>query len=962
MTDETLFAEALERPSAADRRAFIDVACAGDPSQRQRLDALLAGHDRATGILDGSTGLLAGVNFGGPAERAGALLAGRYKLLEEIGEGGMGSVWAAEQMQPVRRKVAVKLVKAGMDSKTVLARFEAERQALALMDHPNIAKVLDGGTTDAGRPFFVMEYVKGIPITAYCDEARLSIAERLRLFVPVCRAVQHAHTKGIVHRDMKPSNILICQYDGRPVPKVIDFGLAKAMHQPLTERTLHTAHGQMLGTPLYMSPEQAESNNLDVDTRADVYALGVVLYELLTGTTPLERERFRTTAWDEALRLIREEEPPRPSTRLSGSDLLPSVAAQRQLEPIRLTRLVRGELDWIVMKCLEKDRARRYETANSLASDVERYLTDEPVLAGPPSALYRFRKFARRHWRALATASAFLLLLVAAVATLAAALVAVNRERQEKIAALEAEGRRRQQTRAALDAMTSDVIEEWLARQPQLSPDHKRFLETALRWYEEFAADTGQQAESRAAAAQAYSRVGFLRHRLGQLPEAETAWRRGQEIHAGLVAEFPSNPHFRQGLGNGHLNLGIYYGNRRQAAEAESALRQALSIFSGLAAETPDEPASRKGRSTSLYYLARSLRNQGRFPEAEEACTEALAVAKQLSADFPAVPAYREEVGLLYLLLGGLYDDPGRPRDAARSDRSSEVLREAVAVFKGLVTDHPTRPWFRNHLAASLNDLGMTLLDADRHPEAEGVFRQALTIKQQLAAEFPALPGYRHSLASTHNNLGTLFKNTARPREAEESYGRSAALHRQLAADFPDVPVHRNEAAGAMANLARQHLIRKDFAGARRILEEAVPYQQAALKASPDYPANRRSYRLNRWAMADALLGLNNHAGAAEAAEQFIQLAVQPPRDAYIAAGLLAGCARLAAQDERLPEAERHKLATSYGDRAVASLRQAVAKKAKEIAGVKTDSVLDPLRPRTDFQKLLTEIDAARRP
>jgi hypothetical protein len=265
------------------------------------------------------------------------------------------------------------------------------------MDHPNIARVLDGGTTEGGRPFFVMEYVKGVPFTRYCDDARLGIAERLALFVPVCQAVQHAHQKGIIHRDLKPSNILVCLYDGRPVPKVIDFGLAKAMHQPLTEHTLHTAHGAMMGTPLYMSPEQAEFNNLDVDTRTDVYSLGVILYELLTGTTPLEKQRFKDAAWQEMLRLIKEEEPPRPSARLSGSGSLPSLAAQRQVEPVKLTKLVRGELDWIVMKCLEKDRSRRYETALGLARDVERYLADEVVEARAPSAAYRLRKFVRRN-------------------------------------------------------------------------------------------------------------------------------------------------------------------------------------------------------------------------------------------------------------------------------------------------------------------------------------------------------------------------------------------------------------------------------------------------------------------------------------------------------------------------------------------------------------------------------------
>ena len=328
MNEESLFAAALERATEAERQAFLEGACAGDVALLRRVELLLAAHEkihrhpRPVGQAARWTEVTASRAARCPrGEHAGTVVAGRYKLLEQIGEGGMGTVWVAEQTQPVRRKVALKLIKAGMDSKTVLARFEAERQALALMDHPNIAKVLDGGTTESGRPFFVMEYVKGVPFTRYCDDARLSIAQRLALFVPVCQAVQHAHTKGIIHRDLKPSNILVCLYDGEPVPKVIDFGLAKAMHQPLTEHTLHTAHGVMMGTPLYMSPEQAEFNNLDVDTRTDIYALGVILYELLTGTTPLERQRFQEAAWHEMLRLIKEEEPPRPSARLSGSDV-----------------------------------------------------------------------------------------------------------------------------------------------------------------------------------------------------------------------------------------------------------------------------------------------------------------------------------------------------------------------------------------------------------------------------------------------------------------------------------------------------------------------------------------------------------------------------------------------------------------------------------------------------------------
>jgi eukaryotic-like serine/threonine-protein kinase len=339
---------------------------------------------------------------------------GRYKLLQHLGQGGMGSVWMAEQTEPVRRMVALKVIKPGMDSAEVLARFEAERQALALMDHPNIARVLDAGATPNGRPYFVMDLVKGIPLIRFCDEQRLSVRERLELFIQVCRAVQHAHQKGIIHRDLKPGNVLVALYDGQPVPKVIDFGVAKAMGQRLTERTLFTELGSVIGTLEYMSPEQAEFNQLDIDTRSDIYSLGVLLYELLTGTTPLSRETVRQAAFDEVLKRIREEEPPNPSLRLSTSrERLPAISAQRKLEPEKLTKAVRGELDWIVMKALEKERNRRYDTASGLALDLQHHLKDEPVGAGPPTMRYRAKKFVRKHRREVAFAGGLLLVGVA---------------------------------------------------------------------------------------------------------------------------------------------------------------------------------------------------------------------------------------------------------------------------------------------------------------------------------------------------------------------------------------------------------------------------------------------------------------------------------------------------------------------------------------------------------------------
>ena len=350
--------------------------------------------------------------------------------MEQIGEGGFGLVFVAEQSEPVRRKVALKVLKPGMDTRDIVARFEAERQALALMDHPNIAKVFEAGSTAAGRPYFVMELVRGVPITDYCDQNKLSPDDRLALFVQVCHAIQHAHQKGIIHRDIKPGNVLVTSHDGVPVPKVIDFGVAKAVGPSLTEKTIYTRFAQMIGTPLYMSPEQAEMSGLDVDTRADVYALGVLLYELLTGTTPFDRDRFRRAAFDEIRRIIREEEPPRPSTRLSAlGATLSSVSANRKTEPGKLAGLVRGELDWIVMRCLDKDRNGRYETANGLARDVQRYLAGDAVEACPPTLGYRLRKMLRRNKAAVSITLGFAaVLLLGIVLTTWQAVRATNAE------------------------------------------------------------------------------------------------------------------------------------------------------------------------------------------------------------------------------------------------------------------------------------------------------------------------------------------------------------------------------------------------------------------------------------------------------------------------------------------------------------------------------------------------------
>ena len=471
--EESIFAHALEIESFEQRDAYLSEACGGDIGLRERIDALLRSHKEASGLLNPTA---AATVAPPPAiENVNAKI-GPYKLLQQIGEGGFGVVYMAEQSKPVRRKVALKIIKPGMDTKEVIARFEAERQALALMDHPNIAKVFDAGATATGRPYFVMELVKGIPLTQFCDENSLSMQQRLELFVAVCHAIQHAHQKGVIHRDLKPSNVMVTIHDNKPVPKVIDFGVSKAISQQLTERTLFTAYGQMIGTPVYMSPEQAQMSGLDIDTRSDIYSLGVMLYELLTGSTPLDAERLRKSGYAEMQRLIREEEAPKPSDRLStqGGEALARIAKSRSTESNQLNRQIRGDLDWIVMKALDKDRNRRYETANGFAADVQRFLQNEAVVACPPTASYRLRKFINRNRKTVLLAGTVVAALLLAIVGLAVGYLRAEQSSREARTAwqnvsLEQERTQRQRDRAEQQREKADAQRMLAERQRELA-------------------------------------------------------------------------------------------------------------------------------------------------------------------------------------------------------------------------------------------------------------------------------------------------------------------------------------------------------------------------------------------------------------------------------------------------------------------------------------------------------------
>jgi serine/threonine protein kinase len=634
-----IFLTAATIVPAEQRQAYIDAQCGDDEALRREVEQLLAHHAGA-----GAGGFLESPAVGPETADLDppilltppGTVIGRYKLLEPIGEGGYGVVFMAEQTSPVQRRVALKIVKAGMDTKQVIARFEAERQALALMDHPNIAKVFDAGVTETGRPYFVMELVKGVPITKYCDEHRLTPRDRLELFMQVCNAVQHAHQKGIIHRDLKPSNVLIAQYDGKPVPKVIDFGVAKATGQQLTARTMFTGFGDVIGTPEYMSPEQAELNQLDIDTRSDIYSLGVLLYELLTGTTPIDHKRVREAALLEVLRVIREEEPPKPSTRLSTVAELPGIAAQRGLEPKKLSGLVHGELDWIVMKALEKDRSRRYETANGFALDVQRYLRDEAVQACPPSAAYRFRKFTRRHRTGLlATAAAFAVLLVLMIG-LAISNRMIAAERNEKAKALEekeralavAETQRRRAEEnfrnariAVRDILIRPILGlsgggEWSRLPPAL---RKQFTDGAIKFYETLLHEGDTDPSLRLETAVGYRSLGTLYERTGVYLEAEKFGRQSIAILEKLSSEYPDVLEYQHQLGWSHFMLAWTFKNTGRLAEAETAFQQAASIYEKLLARKPEEPDYRSEMVNIYANVGHSMRERGRLMEAERA-------------------------------------------------------------------------------------------------------------------------------------------------------------------------------------------------------------------------------------------------------------------------------------------------------------------------------------------------------
>ncbi len=871
--EETILEQALSFASVEERNAYLHGVCKGDSRLREQLESLIAAHLAAGTFLSGKAVHLEGKpRSGSIVEAAPGTLIGRYKILEKIGEGGMGVVYMAGQEEPVRRKVALKIIKLGMDTRQVVARFEAERQALALMDHPNIAKVLDGGATDAGRPFFVMELVQGVPITEFCHENGLSAGERVRLFLPVCHAIQSAHQKGIIHRDLKPSNILVTLKAGAPHPMVIDFGVAKAIDQKLTEKTYFTHYGTMIGTPAYMSPEQAEMS-LDVDTRSDIYSLGVVLYELLTGTTPFPEKRLRSVGFNEMLRIILREEPERPSTRLTqelaaatqvgrvaprapsekvgrvaprapSAELLssedgargvtrPTTKSEENVHAASLrSRLkeqisaVRGDLDWIIIKCLEKDRARRYETANGLAQEMDRYLANEPIEARPPGKLYRLGKAVRRNQVAFAAAG------VVAVALVLGAVIstwqAMRAKRAEQVQARTAGfledmlksvrpsvalGRDTTLLRVILDNTAARVGKDF-KNQPEVEAKLRGIVGGVYSALGDYAK---AEAMDRAAlsirsdyfggeslpVAESLNDLGKVLWQEGKLPESEDLERRALAIREKRLGS--ENPEVAKSFND--LGVVLWYENN--LSEAEPLLRQAFAMLKKLLGDNHADTLE------SLDNLAGFLSAQNRLQEAEAMQRQSVALNQRL------LGAEHPDLAISMNNLADTLNAEGKFTEAEATNRLVLAMRRKL-----LGNDHPD-------VAASLFNLAESLRGQGRLAEAEADQRECLVIRRK------RLGNDHIDVAGALNNLFNILLQENKLAEAEAAQIEALAIQRKkLPPDHPDI-------TGSLLNLASVVVLENKFAEAeplqreelslwRKRLEKEVPRQPATVASLMD--------------------------------------------------------------------------------------------------------------------------------
>ena len=924
MTEETLFLEALSR-SPEERAAFLSRACAGRPELLAAVEALIAAHEKTGNLLDDPRPDLAQTIFstsgvarapataeftptpdpahpGSSDFRAqlepGLMIGGRYTLQEKIGEGGMGEVWVAKQTEPVKRKVALKLIKSGMDSRAVLQRFEQERQALALMDHPNIARVFDGGMTRSGQPFFVMELVNGLSLTKFCDDLKLTPRERLELFVPICQAVQHAHQKGIVHRDLKPANILVTMVDARPVPKVIDFGVAKATAGKLTDESMSTQLGAVVGTLEYMSPEQAAFSGDDVDTRADIYSLGVILYELLTGLRPIDAKRLKKAALTEMIRIIREEEPSKPSTRLSTEAALPSLAAARQTEPRRLTAMLRGELDWVVMKCLEKQRNRRYETASGLARDIQRYLADEVVEARPPSAAYRLQKLIHRNRATvLATSLIAIAVMLGLIGVTWQWREALHQRKEAEVARADAENSLRiaqEQRKVALEAVGQMVttVRTELVKKPDLQSVLKKVLEIAQRSLDNIAqnplVEISLNDTTRAAAHDATAR---MYRDLGDTPAALAEFKKAADIYQTILekaAEGPEKEVVKKNLMIVLISQGQISLRTGSAADARTYYEQAAQ----LAGKLENKLAADYRRILADLYISLGVTTSDKQPrQARENYLGALRIAREL--------ADQES------------KDAGQPSDATRL-----TLQKVFTLVGGIEG---------------------RLRDGNKREQYYGA---ALTIAEERFKAQPADNDRKHWLAFARERIGDMHLRTNKAADAVKEFATAAQLYKEAADSDP-------KNVDAQADLSRTYY--SLGLAAQRTGDKAAAAKY--FRASLDIRRRRVNLNSETYAQKDLMVTLAHTSNAQEAVQLAATVQTKLPKDPGTLVDV-ANCYAVAAAALSDASSDRETY-NRYVTKALESLKLAIDAGYGDKVNLETEPDLDALRNRSEFQALI---------
>ncbi len=978
---EAVFDSALQIHSESDRQQFLAEACGSNLEFRARVDELLESHRRAGDFL---------INLNSEShsaykfhhEQVGDSI-GSYELVEKIGEGGFGLVFRAQQHSPIRRQVAVKVMKPGMDSAPIVARFELERQSLAVMDHLNIARVLDGGQSTSGLPYFVMEFINGTPITRYCDEHRLTLRERLELFLPVCHAVQHAHQKGVIHRDLKPSNVLVTEIDSLPCPKVIDFGVAKAIGQETVD-TVNTQFGSIVGTLEYMSPEQASPGPDGIDTRCDVYGLGAILYELLTGTTPLQRKNLQRMGLEEVLRLIRDEEPPKPSSRLSSIDELPLVAANRGVVPRALNHVVQGDLDWIVMKSLEKDRRLRYPTANELARDLERYLCGEPVEAGPHSTAYRVRKFLTRNRVPVFFGGVLILCLLGGIAGTSVGLIQANRALEVSRQQRDRAERHQQRAMSVVDRLLTRVGTSGLTSVPHMDQTRSRILQDALAAYQEILQDESEDPAVRREISRAWQRVGVIQNRLGQNDASTESLQHAIALQESLLADHPNNLDYQNDYVQSHRHLAQNLIAIGHFLDAEKKVMFALDCAAN---ETVDNRCER----FRLQYLKGLIESSTQRQEAAIATyKDALESTNDLRQS-PPTSEFDHERTQAMLQLGNLY------RTSRRLEEAESSLKESYSILEQILTIEKGNVDAQFNLGGTCNYLGLTHANQGQNDEAMKLYGQSKELFERLARDHPDVPNYRGSMASVLNNMALIHAKMGDPDKAAEQNLKIVQIFEQLKKDYPQRLDLAERFASSCANQGKYTLEQGLATDSIDWNTRAIEAEEEVLRTEPRHTDARRTLHnclmgrasaylkleLQEKALSDyhrslelsagethrdyvnfrprALAYVGEHRSAADAAEAIVTSDKVTPSNLREMAKVYAKCFEVAAGDVALAETDRPFVSEAYAVRAIALLKtaseQGLFMELEDVQELRTDYRLRPIQQRKDFQEFVDGLE-----